>query len=256
MQDKQATPSLLKTMGLVVHDLGNLSRKSKIVIEPPVTLGATIVATGAAIGAYTYMRGGTIHSLTKIGRFCSVAPGVEIGPGNHPTTFLSTHPFQYGASGFDFWPAFKGFNHGDLSIPKEVAKAAPIIGNDVWIGAQVFIPRGVTIGDGAVIAAGSVVTKDVQPYEIVGGAPAKHIRFRFEPEIIEALLELKWWDYEPATLEGVPFSDIKAAIEEISRRKAAGLLQRIESQRFFIQDGQVDLCIPVTPQATIAPVAQ
>ncbi|AJA14894.1 hexapeptide repeat-containing transferase [Pseudomonas putida TRO1] len=241
MQDKLATASKLKELGFVIHDINNLSKKSKIVIEPPVTLGPTVVATGTAIGAYTYMRGGTIHSLTKIGRFCSVAPGVEIGPGNHPTTFLSTHPFQYGASGFDFWPAFKGFDHGSLSVPAEVAKAAPIIGNDVWIGAQVFIPRGVVIGDGAVIAAGSVVTKDVKPYEIVGGAPAKHIRFRFEAEIIDALLELKWWDYEPATLAGVPFDDIRSAIEEISRRKAAGLLKRLDSPRFYIQDGEVEL---------------
>lgn len=241
MQDKQATSDRLKSVGIIVRDPANLAKNAKFVIEPPVTLGPTVIASSTSIGAYTYMRGGTIHSLTKIGRFCSVAPGVEIGPGNHPTTFLSTHPFQYGASGFDFWPAFKGFDHGELTVPMEVAKSAPIIGNDVWIGTRVFIPRGVTIGDGAVIAAGSVVTKDVQPYEIVGGAPAKHIRYRFEPDVIAALLDLKWWSYEPASLAGVPFNDIHAAIDEISRRKEAGLLQRIASPRYFIQCGQVDL---------------
>lgn len=241
MQDNQATTERLKSMGLVIQDPANLARRAKFIIEPPVTLGATIFETGTSIGAYTYMRGGTVHSLTKIGRFCSVAPGVEIGPGNHPTTFLSTHPFQYGASGFDFWPAFKGFKHRGLNVPTSVAKAAPIIGNDVWIGAQAFIPRGVTIGDGAVIAAGSVVTKDVQPYEIVGGAPAKHIRFRFDKETISTLLELKWWDYEPASLEGVPFDDIHAAIEEIQRRKLSGQLTKIQSRHFFVQFGQADL---------------
>lgn len=241
MQDKLATADRLKELGIIVRDPTNLSKSSKFVIEPPVTLGPTVIVSSASIGAYTYMRGGTIHSLIRIGRFCSVAPGVEIGPGNHPTTFLSTHPFQYGASGFDFWPAFKGFDHGDLVVPMTVAKSAPIIGNDVWIGTRVFIPRGVTIGDGAVIAAGSVVTKDVQPYEIVGGAPAKHIRYRFDPETIAALLELKWWNYEPASLEGVPFDDIHAAIEEISRRKSEGLLHLISNTRYFIQGGQVDV---------------
>ena len=72
---------------------------------------------------------------------------------------------------------------------------APVIGNDVWVGMNVIIMRGVTIGDGAVIAAGSVVTADVEPYSIAGGIPAKHIRYRFSKEIIESLLEIRWWDW-------------------------------------------------------------
>ncbi|MCZ7153797.1 CatB-related O-acetyltransferase, partial [Salmonella enterica] len=87
-------------------------------------------------------------------------------------------------------------------------------GNDVWIGANVFISRGVRVGDGAVIAAGSVVTKSVRPYEVVGGVPAKHIRFRFEPNVISELLALRWWNYEPASLAGVRFDDVRASIDE------------------------------------------
>jgi len=225
-------------MGLVLHDPKNLAGKARVIIEPPVTLGKTVILTSTRIGAYTYFRGGTISSLAGIGRFCSVAPGIEVGPGNHPTNFLSTHPFQYGASAFGFWPEFKNFDSFGLTVPADVAKKPPVIGNDVWIGARVFIARGVNIGDGAIIAAGSTVTKDVLPYEIVGGAPARHIRFRFGEDIINELLELKWWDYEPVSLSGVPFNDVRAAIDEISGRKAAGKLIPIAGRPFLVQGGK------------------
>lgn len=77
-----------------------------------------------------------------------------------------------------------------------------VIGNDVWIGSEAMIMAGVTIGDGAIIASRAVVTKDVAPYEIVGSNPAKHIRFRFEPEQIEKLLEMQWWHWRDSQLKG------------------------------------------------------
>lgn len=91
------------------------------------------------------------------------------------------------------------------------------IGNDVWIGEGAFIRRGVKIGDGAIIASHSVVSKDVAPYSIVGGVPAKHIKFRFEDNIIEQLIEIKWWDYGLSALEGVDFTDINKAIKKLER---------------------------------------
>jgi acetyltransferase-like isoleucine patch superfamily enzyme len=210
-----------------VHDAHQIAKTARIVFESPVTLGPTRIQSSTAIGAYTYLRGGTIGSLQRIGRFCSVAPGVDIGPGNHPTEFLSTHPFQYGASAFDFWPKFQGFDHGELRLPREVVKDAPVIGNDVWIGANCFIARGVTIGDGAVIAAGSVVTRDITQYAIAAGVPAKVLRSRFSSDIVQRLSRLRWWDYEPVSLQGVPFDHITRAIDEIERRAALGTLERI-----------------------------
>lgn len=122
----------------------------------------------------------------KIGSFCSIAPGVKLLLGsNHRTDWLTTFPFghiyedKFGAEKVEGHPA----TNGNI-----------VIGNDVWIAYGVTIMFGVTIGDGAVIAANSHVCKDVKPYEIVGGNPARHIRFRFTDEIIELMLRLKWWD--------------------------------------------------------------
>lgn len=225
--------------GLMMKDGAQIYRTARIIFEPPITLGEIEIYSGGFYGAYTYFRSGAIGSLQKIGRYCSVGPGVDIGHGNHPTTFLSSHPFQYGASGFGYWEGFKKFNHGSTVLPKDTVKSAPIIGNDVWIGAKVTINRGVTIGDGAVIAAGSVVTKDVPPYAIVGGVPAKVIKMRFPDEIIEELLELKWWRFEPHTFNGVDFSDIRKSIDEIKTRIEAGKVKWFSGKRFLLMNEEI-----------------
>ncbi|WP_312837871.1 CatB-related O-acetyltransferase [Atlantibacter hermannii] len=227
----------LYKVGVRTTSGANFSRKAKFIFEPPSTLANTIFHTGTTIGAYTYMRGGDIYSLKKIGRFCSLAPGFNIGASNHPTNFLSTHPFQYGASGFSYWHKFRDFDHNGLTMPPEAVKEAPIIGNDVWLGGGVTICKGVSIGDGAVVAAGSVVTKDVPPYAIVGGVPAKIIKFRFSDEIIRELISLKWWNFEPVSMKGVSFDKVEDAINEIKKRKDIGVLEEIRNRYYFAQDG-------------------
>lgn len=129
------------------------------------------------------------HDRLVIGRFCSIACGAKFlfNSANHKMSSLSTYPF----------PLF--FEEWGLDI-KNVAdswdnKGDIIIGNDVWIGFEAVIMAGVTIGDGAVIGSRTLVTKDVEPYTIVGGIPAKPIRKRFLESTAEALLELKWWDW-------------------------------------------------------------
>ena len=114
---------------------------------------------GVSIGEYTY--GYQIESIgsgSKIGKFCSIASGVKIGLMNHPTHFVSTHPFLYYKN--------RGFIKSDLGIQEDVGA---IVQDDVWIGNNVVILPGVTVGRGSVIGAGAVVTKDVPPYAIVGG---------------------------------------------------------------------------------------
>ena len=130
----------------------------------------------------------------EIGRFCSIAANVKTVNGFHPTkNFVSTHPA--------FFSTHKqaGFSYTDMKLFQEIRYAdtqyhAVTIGNDVWIGESVIILAGVHIGDGAVIAAGAVVSKDVTPYAIVGGVPATLIRMRFEEEVVNRLLKIKWWD--------------------------------------------------------------
>lgn len=127
----------------------------------------------------------TFHSLVngiRIGRFCSIARGVQIQEYNHPIESLSTAFLRkrYSPSTFDMRCAVE--SKGDVTI-----------GHDVWVGANAIIMSGVNVGTGAIIGAGAVVTKDVPPYAIVGGNPAKIIRYRFDLVTIEYLLESKWW---------------------------------------------------------------
>lgn len=128
-----------------------------------------------------------------IGKFCSIACGAKflMNSANHTLRSLSTYTFPifYEAWGLETRPAEAWDNHGDI-----------VIGNDVWIGYEAVILAGVTIGDGAVIGARAVVTKDVPPYTIVGGVPARPIRKRFDNAAIEALLALRWWDWPEARI--------------------------------------------------------
>lgn len=124
-----------------------------------------------------------------IGKFCAIASGVTfiMNGGNHLVDAVSSFPFAIFGKGWE--GAMEGKNYP--------TKGNTVVGNDVWIGYNAVIMPGVTIGDGAVIASCSVVTKDVEPYTIVGGNPARDIRKRFSEEHIQTLLEVKWWDWEP-----------------------------------------------------------
>lgn len=149
------------------------------------------------IGLCSYISADTHLANTKVGRFCSIADHVRTGFGTHPTTtFVSTFPsFYYDTQNIpvSFMPGepplYSVWRYAD-----EGRKFLVEIGNDVWIGSHTLIMDGVKIGDGAVVAAGAVVTKDVEPYSIVGGVPAKHIKYRFPEEQRKALLEMKWWE--------------------------------------------------------------
>jgi acetyltransferase-like isoleucine patch superfamily enzyme len=154
------------------------------------------VCGNVTIGDYSYIVGpNTYVEEAVIGKFCSIARNVIVGPYNHDYHWVSTHPFVYST--------FYGFLKHDQP---GVQKSAPVIGNDVWIGMNSIILRGVRIGDGAVIAAGSVVTRDVESYSVVGGVPARHIKYRFPGQARNALLRVKWWDWNDDRLEeALPF---------------------------------------------------
>jgi acetyltransferase-like isoleucine patch superfamily enzyme len=145
---------------------------------------------GCSIGSFSYgqpkvVRFSSEATLT-IGKFCSFAEDVKIllgADGGHRLDWVTTFPFI---------KLFKQFKH--LSFP-EAEKGNVVIGNDVWVGANVMILSGVTVGDGAVIGASSVVTHDVPPYAIVAGNPASIIRKRFNEQTIESLLRIKWWNW-------------------------------------------------------------
>ncbi|WP_019867606.1 CatB-related O-acetyltransferase [Methylovulum miyakonense] len=139
----------------------------------------------------------------KIGRYCSIATGVKVMGVNHPLGRLSTSSFTYDPNFQMLFQAVEDFGKGFMAAGHASTKPAPIIKNDVWIGADVTLGRGITIGTGAVVGAGSLVTKDVPAYAVVGGSPAKLIKFRFPERIIEQLLTIGWWNYAFPDFRGI-----------------------------------------------------
>lgn len=147
------------------------------------------------LGDYSYIARNAQISNCQIGRFCSIGPNCCCGLGIHPIDGISTSPMFYSTA-----------KQNGVTFCKEnkvEESLQTVIGNDVFIGANVTILDGVTIGDGAVVGAGAVVTADIPPYAIAVGVPAKVVKYRFDNETIEKLLEDQWWNQEEKKLKDV-----------------------------------------------------
>lgn len=147
---------------------------------------------------------------TSVGSFCSIAQNVTLGTTQHPTDFLSTHPFTY-------FPLMK-LNEAQRQVFWQYVTPV-VVENDVWIGKNVTVLDGVKIHNGAIVGTNAVVTKDVPPYAIVVGIPAKIIRYRFENNVIKQLLELEWWNMDDKLLCDLPYGDVDACISLLKQRK-------------------------------------
>jgi len=167
------------------------------------------------IGDWTYGYPKVIPSKAatlKIGKFCSIAPGTRIIlGGDHRTDWVTTYPFS---------TLFEEAEHIE-GHPK--TKGDVVIGNDVWMGTDSVILSGVEIGDGVVIGARSVITKDVPPYAIAAGNPAKIIRYRFDELTIKKLLEIKWWDW--------PMNEIEEALPHLLSSDITTLLSKYDNKK-------------------------
>lgn len=182
----------LRSQKNYIHHSVNIDYTTQFEGANEVYSNSTIINT--TIGYATYISNNCIFSNTEIGRFCSIADNVKVIAGNHPTqTYISTHPLFYSKhpKGNLKFRVIEDFE--EYSFAKNSSRFV-VIGNDVWIGSHSLIMNGVTIGNGAIIAAGSVVTKDVLPFSIVGGVPAKVIKYRFNEEEIKLLQNLEWWN--------------------------------------------------------------
>jgi hypothetical protein len=149
----------------------------------------------------------------------------------HPIDHISTHVFTHQHSYTDAIARVHG--SAPDPVPFERSRGPVRIGNDVWIGQRVTIRRGVRIGDGAVIAAGSVVVKDVPPFAIVGGVPARVLRYRFSESLIERIQRVRWWDFHVADFAGLDASDPERFLDGLEEQIALGL-ERYMPTRFNI----------------------
>ncbi|RCR67624.1 CatB-related O-acetyltransferase [Larkinella punicea] len=147
------------------------------------------------IGDYTYISQNSCISNAIIGKFCSIGPNFLCGWGIHPVNGISTSPMFYST---------KKQNGTTFSLSDKITERENIvIGNDVFIGANVTILDGINIGDGVIIAAGSVVTEDLPSFVIAGGVPAKIIKNRFSPAVINSLIKIRWWEFHEDSLKDV-----------------------------------------------------
>ena len=158
--------------------------------EPEVVLSNVELQGSTWFGFASYMNQGLVRGYVEVGRYCSIGRGVTLGMGSHAPEHSTTSPF---------------FRFDELAPPRIFVQQRPqrrtIIGNDVWIGDGALIGSGIRVGDGAIIGAGAVVVKDVEPYQIVGGVPARVIRERFNSATINGLVDSNWWRIDPEVLK-------------------------------------------------------
>jgi acetyltransferase-like isoleucine patch superfamily enzyme len=166
-----------------------LIRESRVSKKSAILSGSRFY--NSSIGDYSYLSRNCFVNNTAIGKFCSISDNCTIGFNAHPLDWIATSPVFHAGSNI--------FKKNFSTHPFETNRRT-IIQNDVWIGLNAIIADGVIVGNGAVIAAGAVVTKDVPPYAIVGGVPAKIIRYRLPEEIRNAILQSNWWEWDEERL--------------------------------------------------------
>ena len=175
-----------------------------------VELGDHCIVSESEIGDYTYLFGHNDVYATQVGKFNSIATGVRINPVQHPMRErVVAHHLTYRAAHY-------GLGEDDPAILDWRRQRRLVTGNDVWIGHNAVVMGGITLGNGAVVAAGAVVTHDVAPYEIVGGVPARHMGWRYDADTIASLLRIRWWDWSHEELRErlSDFNDVPAFVKK------------------------------------------
>jgi acetyltransferase-like isoleucine patch superfamily enzyme len=192
----------------------------KTSIEPSATLEAPVrffgtcrVREDCSIGQFTFVNDRTtLFPNTTVGRYCSIGKSCEIGAPTHPVDWLTSNPVAFAIE--------RHFPNESAIFPQSPFQQyqSTTIGSDVWIGSLAIVTAGVSIGHGAIVGGGSVVTADVPPYAIVVGSPAKILRYRFDETTIQRLLSVEWWTLEPEEIAKLDLTDVTKALDAIEAR--------------------------------------
>ncbi|TXE81328.1 CatB-related O-acetyltransferase [Campylobacter peloridis] len=191
------------------------------------------------IGSFSYT-GSILPSYTKVGRYCSIASEVEMFAYQHPLNRISTANFTYEKNHLFINKASidkigRCFPVQDYNPSSSIEKL--IIENDVWIGKNALLKQGITLGNGCVVGQRAIVTKDVPPYAIVAGSPAKIIRYRFDEKTIERLLKIKWWNYHFADFHDINLNlDINKYLDILENKIANNKIQKFISKKIYLKE--------------------
>lgn len=195
------------------------------------------------VGAFAYLNANGHSSLyrCRLGRYAQLGESCIVGPPEHPTDWFSSHPFAYTRPthmpNMYRLPDFARLAP-EASDRPSYAESVPndtVLGHEAYLGAGSYVKRGITIGDGAMIGACSVVTRDIPPYAIAVGSPARVLRLRFAEKIVERFLKLEWWRYDLAPFKNaVDFSQVEATLAFFEQKKAEAALQPLRPDSYCL----------------------
>ncbi|WP_273729205.1 hypothetical protein [Brucella gallinifaecis] len=195
-----------------------ITLNKQVIVEPYAAMAGKSGFTSSGAFSYTHSSFG---GNAMIGRYCSIAPSCRLMGKEHPLTRISTHPFTCR----DYYNKWVSQNF-DVALKTEKYTATDrgklIVQHDAWIGGGVLLRPGITIGYGAVVAAGSVVVKDIPPFAIVGGNPARLIRYRFDEDTIQRIMDVAWWQFHVKDFAELDMSDVHIFLDQLEKRIEKG----------------------------------